>query len=187
MQLTVKILQGGECQLEVSENTTVSMLKTLVESKLHVPRAAQKLVFRGKPLQDGDTMTAARLTDGAKVFLVTAKPTATAPATASASSSAATSATTPASTSASAPSSAPATAPASAPAAAPAAAPAQTKPTPPAAADPWAPLRALAERCLGKSDADRFLVEFRKRFELRLSSMSMDDIQKFCASDMTEF
>ena len=183
MQLTVKILQGGECQLEVSENTTVSMLKTLVESKLHVPRAAQKLVFRGKPLQDGDTMTAARLTDGAKVFLVTAKPTATAPATASASFSA----TTPASTSASAPSSAPATAPASAPAAAPATAPAQTKPTPPAAADPWAPLRALAERCLGKSDADRFLVEFRKRFELRLSSMSMDDIQKFCASDMTEF
>ncbi|XP_043226565.1 ubiquitin-like protein 4A [Amphibalanus amphitrite] len=106
MQLTVKILQGAECQLEVSESATVSMLKTLVESRLGVPRASQKLVFRGKTLQDDDTMTACRLTDGAKVFL---------------------------------------------------------------------------------GDADRFLAEFKKKFDQRLGSMSMDDIQRFCASNMTEF
>ena len=133
------------------------MLKTLVESQLNVPRAAQKLVFRGKTLQDDDTMVASRLSEGAKVFLVTAKPAA-----------------------------------APAPVAAQTPAPVETKPAPASVqvkseADPWAPLRALAERCLGKSDADRFLVEFKKKFELRLGSMSMDDIQRFCASDMTEF
>ncbi|XP_037079017.1 ubiquitin-like protein 4A [Pollicipes pollicipes] len=134
MEITVKILQGEECQVEVSQDTTISMLKTLVESKLRVPKQTQKLVYRGKTLQDDETVTSSRLTPGAKVFLVTMKTTASAPPT-----------------------------------------------------DPWAPLQSLAERHLGKEDAPRLLAEFKKKFELRLSAMSMDDIQRFCASDMKEF
>jgi len=134
MQITVKILQGAECQLEVSDQMTVAMLKALVESQLKVPRRQQKLVFRGRTLQDEDTVAAARLPAGAKLFLVVAKK-----------------------------------------------APAAAQP------EPWAALAALAERSLGREDARKVVDEFSRRFALRLANMSLDDIQRFCATDMREF
>ncbi|CAN0024219.1 unnamed protein product [Lampetra fluviatilis] len=50
MIVSVKLLQGGECSLEVSESDLVSRLKELVERELKVPSEQQRLLFKGKPL-----------------------------------------------------------------------------------------------------------------------------------------
>lgn len=52
MIVSVKLLQGGECSLEVSESDLVSRLKELVERELKVPSEQQRLLFKGKPLMD---------------------------------------------------------------------------------------------------------------------------------------
>ncbi|KAJ7317473.1 hypothetical protein JRQ81_003635 [Phrynocephalus forsythii] len=52
MLLTVKALQGRECNLQVSPDESISSLKRLVSEKLNVPVSQQRLLFKGKALAD---------------------------------------------------------------------------------------------------------------------------------------
>ncbi|KAL4664541.1 hypothetical protein H8957_013047 [Semnopithecus entellus] len=52
MFLTVKLLLGQRCNLKVSGQESVSMLKKLVSKRLKVPEEQQHLLFRGQLLED---------------------------------------------------------------------------------------------------------------------------------------
>uniref|UniRef100_A0A4X2KY03 Ubiquitin-like domain-containing protein n=1 Tax=Vombatus ursinus TaxID=29139 RepID=A0A4X2KY03_VOMUR len=57
MWLTVKLLFGRRCLLQVSENEKVFMLKRLVSKQLHVPEEQQRLLFRGQVLADNKCLS----------------------------------------------------------------------------------------------------------------------------------
>ncbi|XP_074046415.1 ubiquitin-like protein 4B [Macrotis lagotis] len=57
MWLTVKLLLGRRCLLQVSENEKVFMLKRLVSKQLHVPEKQQWLLFRGQVLADNKRLS----------------------------------------------------------------------------------------------------------------------------------
>ncbi|XP_032873020.1 ubiquitin-like protein 4A [Amblyraja radiata] len=50
MRLSVKLLHGTECWLEVSEDETVSNVKVLIEQQLKIPQGQQRLLYKGKAL-----------------------------------------------------------------------------------------------------------------------------------------
>ncbi|XP_074083449.1 ubiquitin-like protein 4A [Macrotis lagotis] len=52
MQLTMKVLQGCECSLQVPEDERMATLKLLVSEKLNVPVGQQCLLFKDKTLAD---------------------------------------------------------------------------------------------------------------------------------------
>lgn len=52
MFLTVKLLLGRRCSLQVSGHESVATLKKLVSQRLQVPEEQQHLLFRGKLLAD---------------------------------------------------------------------------------------------------------------------------------------
>ncbi|XP_072102339.1 ubiquitin-like protein 4A isoform X1 [Mobula birostris] len=71
MRISVKLLHGVECGLEVPEDEVVSALKVLIEQELKIPRVQQRLLYKGKALAADEH----RLTDygvhaGAKLNLV---------------------------------------------------------------------------------------------------------------------
>ncbi|XP_068758572.1 ubiquitin-like protein 4A [Montipora capricornis] len=69
MQITVKKLNGQEVRLEVSCNDLVSTIKKLVSEKLKIPVAQQRLVFKGKTLQDTTCLREHLILDGSKLHL----------------------------------------------------------------------------------------------------------------------
>jgi len=87
MKLTVKILQGVECCVDITEEDTVEDLKTAVERELQIPVASQRLILKGKTLQDNSVIKEIKVKDGDKVHLsvrkgsaeVTSQPPALAP------------------------------------------------------------------------------------------------------------
>ncbi|KAL9960821.1 hypothetical protein ACROYT_G034326 [Oculina patagonica] len=74
MQITVKILNGQEVRLEVSENDQISQVKRLVSEKLDVPVEQQRLVFKGKTLADSSTLQEHQIVEGSKLHLSIRKP-----------------------------------------------------------------------------------------------------------------
>ncbi len=70
MRLSVKVLGGSECNVEAKEDTTVEELKAEIEAKLKLGKAEQKLLFKGKALQDGTNLGAYSLVDGSKLNLI---------------------------------------------------------------------------------------------------------------------
>uniref|UniRef100_A0A0A9Z5X8 Ubiquitin-like protein 4A n=1 Tax=Lygus hesperus TaxID=30085 RepID=A0A0A9Z5X8_LYGHE len=74
MKITVKILQGQETTLEVSDQTSVKDLKQHVFQTLKVPVNQQKLLLTGKPLSDEKYLVDYPLIkDGTKINLVVKK------------------------------------------------------------------------------------------------------------------
>jgi len=69
MKLTVKIIQGVECCVEITEEETVEDLKTAVERELQIPVANQRLILKGKTLQDSSIIKEISVKDGDKVHL----------------------------------------------------------------------------------------------------------------------
>lgn len=69
MQITVKILNGQEVRLEVSENDQISLIKELASEKLDVPVEQQRLLFKGKTLADSSTLGEHQITEGSKLHL----------------------------------------------------------------------------------------------------------------------
>ena len=53
MKINVKILQGAECNVDVELGDTIERLKELVQAHLNISPANQRLLHRGKTLQDG--------------------------------------------------------------------------------------------------------------------------------------
>ena len=53
MKINVKILQGAECNVDLELGDSVGRLKELVQAHLNISPANQRLLHRGKTLQDG--------------------------------------------------------------------------------------------------------------------------------------
>ncbi|BET00313.1 UBQ [Nesidiocoris tenuis] len=74
MKITVKILQGQETTLEVTDQTSVRDLKQHVFQALKIPVNQQKLLLTGKPLSDEKFLIDYPLIkDGTKINLVVKK------------------------------------------------------------------------------------------------------------------
>jgi len=70
MRLSVKVLGGQECCVDAKDDYTVEQLKADIEAKLKLGKTEQKLLFKGKTLQDGTFLSAYKLTDGSKLNLI---------------------------------------------------------------------------------------------------------------------
>jgi hypothetical protein len=69
----VKVSGGQSFTIELPSSTvTVGDLKSLAESKCKIPRAAQRLSFKGKLLNDGDVLSDKGIPASATLFLVKA-------------------------------------------------------------------------------------------------------------------
>jgi len=71
MRLSVKILGGEGCDVSVDPQDSVEFLKREIEVKLKLDKhSEQKLLFKGKALQDGTSLSDYHLIDGSKLNLV---------------------------------------------------------------------------------------------------------------------
>jgi len=70
MRLSVKVLGGSECCVDAQDDYTVEQLKADIEAKLKLGKTEQKLLFKGKTLQDGTFLSSYKLTDGSKLNLI---------------------------------------------------------------------------------------------------------------------
>ncbi|XP_026125728.1 ubiquitin-like protein 4A [Carassius auratus] len=70
MILTVKPLQGKECNVQVTENEKVSRVKELVSERLNIPPSQQRLLYKGKALADEHRLSDYSIGPEAKLNLV---------------------------------------------------------------------------------------------------------------------
>lgn len=70
MILTVKPLQGKECNVQVTENEKVSTVKELVFERLNIPPNQQRLLYKGKALADEYRLSDYSIGPEAKLNLV---------------------------------------------------------------------------------------------------------------------
>jgi len=69
----VKILQGAECNVDIVGADSVDHLKELVKVQLNICPADQRLLHKGKTLQNGTLIEEYNLRDGDKLNLVVKK------------------------------------------------------------------------------------------------------------------
>jgi ubiquitin C len=70
IQIMVKALNGSTTTLDVSTDDTVESVKAKIQDKQGIPADQQRLIFSGKQLEDGHTLSDYNLEDGANVHLV---------------------------------------------------------------------------------------------------------------------
>ncbi|KAG7281282.1 hypothetical protein CRUP_030965, partial [Coryphaenoides rupestris] len=70
MILTVKPLQGKECNVQVTEDDKVSTVKELVSERLNIPANQQRLLYKGKALADEHSLSDYAIGPDAKLNLV---------------------------------------------------------------------------------------------------------------------
>lgn len=75
MLITVKILQGQECTIEVSASSSVSAVKQLLAEQLQIPVDQQRLVFRGRTLSDRLSLGDYNIVEGNRLHLFVRKGT----------------------------------------------------------------------------------------------------------------
>jgi len=73
MKVNVKILQGAECNVDVTHGDSVETLKELVKAQLNISPSDQKLMLRGKKLQEGTLLGDYNLREGDRLHLVVKK------------------------------------------------------------------------------------------------------------------
>jgi len=73
MKINVKILQGAECNVDVVSDDSVDRLKELVQTQLNISPTNQRLLHKGKTLQDGTLIKEYNLKEGDKLHLVVKK------------------------------------------------------------------------------------------------------------------
>ena len=70
-QVNIKTLLRRECLIEVlRRGATIRMLKEAVQDKWGIPPDQQRLIFEGKQLEDGCTLSSQGIYDGATLFLI---------------------------------------------------------------------------------------------------------------------
>ncbi|KAK4297098.1 hypothetical protein Pmani_030459 [Petrolisthes manimaculis] len=147
MKVTVKILQGSECTLNVPETTKVFEVKSSAEKMLSVSPSSQRLVYKGKTLSDDMTLKEAGVSDGGKIHLMVKKGEAV-HGTGGAGSS---------------------------------------KSTPQQQFDFFLQLDTFLSKHLTQEQTSLVVGEFKKNCQLMVDSMNFDDIERFAASNCTEF
>ncbi|KAK7082055.1 hypothetical protein SK128_018278 [Halocaridina rubra] len=148
MQVMVKMLNGGQCAIEVSGDTKVSELKTQVEMSLFVPPYLQRLVYKGRTLAEEMSLDEAGITEGAKIHLMVKKGESPFHANGACSSKSVSS---------------------------------------PPAVDFFTQLAVFLSKHLTEEQTTKVVIEFRKNCQLMIESMNFDDIERFAASNFTEF
>lgn len=73
MRVKVKILQGAECNVDVTTGDSVETLKELVRAQLNISPADQRLMLRGRKLQEGTLLGDYNLREGDRLHLVVKK------------------------------------------------------------------------------------------------------------------
>uniref|UniRef100_A0A6B2E963 Putative stephensi ubiquitin n=1 Tax=Phlebotomus kandelakii TaxID=1109342 RepID=A0A6B2E963_9DIPT len=74
MKLTVKQLQGKECDIEISDQSTVQELKVKIAEIMNIPVSHQKLLRMGFTLANNRTLQSYDVKEGTKLMLLTKKP-----------------------------------------------------------------------------------------------------------------
>lgn len=86
MKVTVKELKGKECDIEVESEWSVREFKTVVADRIGTSPECQRLILRGKVLQDEDSLGRSGVTENSRIIATEKKPSITLkPATSNAS------------------------------------------------------------------------------------------------------
>lgn len=80
MKITVKTLKGETHTFDVEPTLTIMELKVLIQGKLNVEPDAQKLIFKGKHLENPNTLADFQIVDGDCIIVMMQKKHTTAPA-----------------------------------------------------------------------------------------------------------
>ncbi|XP_005178535.1 ubiquitin-like [Musca domestica] len=74
MQITIKVLKGQDCNLEVTPSTTIYQVKQEIEERLGIPLGSQKILILGRTLNDDQTIASyPNIKEGTKLNLIVVK------------------------------------------------------------------------------------------------------------------